>query len=131
MSVQDNLELVRRGYAAFSSGDTNTLSELFAADVVHSVPGSSTLAGAHKGPQNVLALYGKLAELSNGSIRVELEDVLSDGGNRVVAIHHSSAERNDQRLSTREALLFTIEDGKVVDIQDFFTDIEEVDSFWS
>jgi ketosteroid isomerase-like protein len=130
MSANDNLELVRRGYAAFNTGDVETLSSLFASDVVHAVPGSSAIAGAHKGPQNVLAMYGKLAELTGGSVRVDLEDVLSDGGSRVIAIHRTSAQRNGQTLSTREALLFTIVDGKITEIQDFFTDIDEIDSFW-
>ena len=64
-------------------------------------------------------MYGKVAELSGGSVRVELEDVLSDGGGRVIAIHRANAERNGQTLAVREALLFTIVDGKVTEIQDF------------
>lgn len=131
MGVQDNLELVRRGYAAFGAGDTATLSELFAPDIVHAIPGSAPISGAHKGPQNVLALYGKLAELSGGTLRVELEDVLSDGGDRVIAIHRGTAERNGEKLDQREALLFTIVDGKVADVQDFFPDIERNDRFWT
>jgi uncharacterized protein len=130
MTVEDNLDLVRRGYAAFSAGDTDTLTELFAPDIVHAVPGSSALSGDHKGTPAVLALYGQLAQLSGGSIRIELEDVLSDGGNRVIAIHRAKAERNDQTLSAREALLFTIVDGKVAEIQDFFADIATIDAFW-
>jgi hypothetical protein len=131
MTVEDNYDVVRRGYAAFSAGDTDTLTELFAPDIVHTVPGSSAVSGAHKGPQNVLAMYGKLAELSGGSVRVELEDVLSDGGSRVIAIHRANAERNGQTLAVREALLFTIVDGKVTEIQDFFGDIEAADAFWT
>jgi len=131
MTVKNNYDVVRRGYAAFSAGDTDTLTELFAPDIVHAVPGSSAVSGAHKGPQNVLAMYGKLAELSGGTVRVELEEVLSDGGSRVIAIHRTNAERNGQTLSVREALLFTIVDGKVTEIQDFFGNIEAVDSFWS
>jgi ketosteroid isomerase-like protein len=130
MGVQDNLELVRRGYAAFSAGDTATLTALFTPDVVHHVPGSSPIAGAHKGAQNVLAMYGQLGELSGGTMRVELEDVLTDGGDHVIAIHRASAERNGKTLSIREALLFTIVDGKVAEIEDFFTDIDEADAFW-
>ena len=120
------------GYAAFSAGDTDTLTELFAPDIVHAVPGSSAVSGDHKGPQNVLAMYGKLAELSGGSVRVELEDVLSGWRQRhVIAIHRADAERNGQTLAVREALLFTIVDGKVTEIQDFFGDIGAADSFWS
>lgn len=131
MTVEENFDLVRRGYAAFNAGDADTLIEVFAPDIVHAIPGSSAIAGTHKGTQDVLALYGRLAELSAGSVRVELEDVLSDGGNRVIAIHRTTAERNGQTMSEREALLFTIVDGKVTEIQDFFTDIDSFDSFWS
>ena len=132
MSVQANLDLVRKGYAAFSAGDAETLSVLMAPDIVHVVPGSSQLAGAHKGFPNVLALYGKLAELTAGDMKVDLQDVVSDGGNRVIAIHRTTATRPDGRsLSLQEALLFTISDGKVVEIQDFFADLEMHDAFWA
>jgi ketosteroid isomerase-like protein len=131
MTVQDNLDLVRRGYAAFGAGDADTLLELFSPDIVQTVPGSSALAGSHKGAQNVLALYGRLAELSGGTIRVELEDALSDGGDRVITVHQVTAERDGETYSAREVLLFTIVDGKVVEIQDFLADIEANDSFWS
>ena len=131
MTVADNLELVRRAYAAFSAGDVDTLSGLMAPDIVHTVPGSSALSGAHKGLPDVLTLYGQLAERSAGTVRVELEDVLSDGGDRVIAIHLATAERAGKTLSAREALLFTIAGGKVAEIQDFFADIESNDLFWS
>jgi ketosteroid isomerase-like protein len=131
MSAQANLDLVRKGYAAFSAGDAETLSAMMSADCAHIVPGSSQLSGAHKGVPNVLALYGKLAELSAGTIKVELQDVVSDGGDRVIAIHRSTGTRPDGRsLSMQEALLFTISDGKVVEIQDFFADIAAQDAFW-
>jgi uncharacterized protein len=131
MTVEENFELVRRGYDAFNAGDAATLSEVFAPDIVHAVPGDSAIAGAHKGLPNVLAIYGKLAEMSGGTVRVELEDVLSDGANRVISIHRTSAERDGQTLATREALLLTIVDGKIAEIQDFFSDISAIDAFWS
>ena len=49
MGVDQNLETVRKGYAAFSSGDMETLLALYADDAVHIVPGSSRVSGAHKG----------------------------------------------------------------------------------
>jgi hypothetical protein len=79
----------------------------------------------------VLSLYGSLASLSDGTVRVELEDVLSDGGNRVIAIHTASATRNGVTRTSRDALLFTLEDGKVASIQDFFSDIDGESQFWS
>ena len=131
MTVTENLDLVRRGYAAFSAGNAAGLKAVFSSDITHLVPGSSPMSGAFKGTESVLGLYGQLAELSDGTMAVDLETVMSDGGDRVIAIHTSTAERNGTSLTQREALLFTISDGKVVEIQDFFEDIEANDQFWS
>lgn len=131
MTGQDNVELVRKAYAAFSAGDMETLSQLYAADVSHTVPGTSPPAGAHKGLDNVMAMYGQLAELSGATMALVLEDVLSDGENRVFSVHQATATRNGKTLSAREALLVTIVDGKIAEIQDFFADVEANDAFWS
>jgi ketosteroid isomerase-like protein len=131
MTVADNLALVRKAYAAFNAGDIETLSTLYAKDVSHAIPGNAPqLSGAHKGVENVMAMYGKLGELSSGTMSVELEDVLSDGDGRVIAIHQATGTRNGKSLSDREALLITIVDGKVAEIQDFFRDIDANDAFW-
>jgi uncharacterized protein len=42
-----NEDLIRRGYDAFSSGDMDTLRELFHPDIVWHAPGRSQLAGDH------------------------------------------------------------------------------------
>jgi uncharacterized protein len=130
MGAAENLDIVRRGYAAFSAGDMDTLTALFKPDIVHSVPGTNQLAGDHKGTQEVLTMYGSIFELSDGTANIELEDVLSDGADRVIAIHKSTATRNGVTRSARDALLFTIENGKVASIQDFFADLAEEDNFW-
>jgi uncharacterized protein len=131
MTVEQDLETVRRGYAAFSSGDMETLMSLYNDDAVHIVPGESLVSGAHKGKDNILALYGKLFELSGGTIQIELDHVLSDGGNRVVAIHTSTLEMAGETHTQTEALMFTLADGKVAEIQDFFADIALNDRLFS
>ncbi len=131
MGVEQDLETVRKGYAAFGSGDMDTLMSLYHDDAVHIVPGASQISGAHKGKENILGLYGRLFELSGGTMRLQLEHVLSDGGNRVVSIHTSSLEKDGETITQTEALLFTLVDGKVVEIQDFFGDIALNDRLFS
>ena len=46
MSTTNDIELVRQAYQAFSAGDAATLSTLFAADVVHTFPGTSPISAA-------------------------------------------------------------------------------------
>jgi len=131
MGVEDNLALVRKGYAAFSSGDMDTLMALYNDDAVHIVPGASKTSGAHKGKESILALYGQLFELSAGTLQIQLDHVLSDGGNRVVSIHTSSLVKDGETFTQTESLLFTLVDGKVSEIQDFFADIELNDRLFS
>ncbi len=131
MGVEQNLETVRKGYAAFGSGDMDTLMGLYNDDAVHIVPGHSKVSGAHKGKESIAALYGALFELSGGSFRVDLQAVLSDGGNRVMSIHESHVEKDGKTYDQPEGLLFTFVDGKVSEIQDFFGDIELNDRLFS
>ena len=131
MGVDRDLETVRKAYAAFSSGDMDTLMSLYHDDAVHIVPGASQISGAHKGKENILGLYGKLFELSGGTIRIQLEHVLSDGGNRVVSIHTSNVDKDGETITQTEVLLVTLVDGKVAEIQDFFADIALNDRLFS
>jgi len=49
----------------------------------------------------------------------------------VVAIHTSSLEKDGETFTQTEALLFTLADGKVAEIQDFFADIALSDRLFS
>jgi ketosteroid isomerase-like protein len=131
MGHEQNRETVRRGYEAFAQGDMETLMSLYTDDAVHVVPGSSQISGAHKGKESILELYGRLFDLTEGRLSLQLEEVLSDGGDRVVSIHRSTMERNGDVMRETEALLFTFVDGKVAEIQDFFGDIEANDRFFA
>jgi ketosteroid isomerase-like protein len=131
MGVEQNASTVRQGYAAFSSGDMDALMALYQDDAVHIVPGSSRVSGAHKGKQSILGLYGNLFELSGGTFQVQLDHVLSDGGNRALAIHTSRMKKDGETVTQTEALLFSFVDGKVAEIQDFFGDIELNDRLFS
>ena len=71
MTQQDE-QAVRDLYAAFSAQDVAAMRQLFDPDVVWHQPGRSVLAGDHKGVDAVLAFFGRVAELSEGSFSVEL-----------------------------------------------------------
>lgn len=130
MAEHPHVEVVRRGYAAFSSGDMATLAALFDPDIVHHVPGNNLIAGDHKGVEGVLALYGKLFELSDGTMKVELHDVVGND-EHVVAMHRASAARKGRTLESGEILVFHVRDGKIKEIWDYRNDEVAQDAFWS
>jgi uncharacterized protein len=126
-----NEELVRKGYAAFSSGDMETLGQLMAPDVVHAVPGDSLISGEHKGQDEVFAMYGQLFELSDGTVEVELQDVKAKGDDKVVSTHRSRAKRGDKTIDVVDTLEFTIADGKITRLDESTGDQAATDAFWS
>lgn len=125
------MTLVRRGYAAFNTGDVDTLREVLSADVAQHVPGSSRLAGAYKGIDAVLGYYGKLAELTDGTFRADLVDVYGDGHGHVTAVHQITATRNGTTMITRGAILFTFLGDKATDLAEMHADLPADDAFWA
>ncbi|GAA1938437.1 hypothetical protein GCM10009815_36620 [Nocardioides marmoribigeumensis] len=123
------MTLVRRGYAAFNSGDVETLLGLFSKDVVQHVPGHGPLAGTYKGPEAVLGYYGKLAELTGGTFRADLVDVHGDGSGHVCATHQTSATRNGAKRVARGSIVFTCIGDKVTDMLELRADLPGDDAF--
>lgn len=131
MAEHPHVALVNKGYAAFTRGDFATLQEIFARDIVHHEPGNGPLAGDYKGVDAVLAMYGELGRLSEGTLQVELQHCFTDGAGHVIAVHRSTAQRAGRTFDGLSALSFTIVGEKVVDIASLEEDIESVDAFWS
>jgi ketosteroid isomerase-like protein len=130
MAEHPDCVLVRRGYAAFGDGDAETLTSLMTTDVVHHVPGNSSISGHHKGRDAVLQLYRRFGELTNGTMQIQLEAVLADGRGHVMSFHTTRADRGDHGIEIREGLFFTIVGGKITDIDECTEDIDEEDRFW-
>ena len=72
-----NEDLIRRGYDAFSRGDTDTLRELYHPDIVWHAPGRSQLAGDHQGVDAVFGFFGQTMEMTGGNFGVEVHDVVA------------------------------------------------------
>jgi ketosteroid isomerase-like protein len=125
------MTLVRRGYEAFNSADVATLRDVLSHDVVQHVPGTSQLAGAYKGIDAVLGYYGKLAELTGGTFRADLIDVLGDGQGHVTAVHQITATRNGTTMITRGSILFTFLGDRATDLVEMHADLPADDAFWA
>jgi ketosteroid isomerase-like protein len=126
-----NEDVVRKGYAAFSAGDLDALGQLMTPDVVHSVAGDSLISGEHKGKDEVFGLYGKLFELTDGTMAVELQDVTVKDDTTVIARHRGTATRGDAKLDVMATMELTIQDGKIARLDETFDDQAAEDAFWS
>ena len=124
-----NEDLVRRGYAAFSSADMATLDELFSDDIVWHAPGRNQLSGDFVGKQAVFATFAKVAELSGGTFALEIHDVLAND-THAVALVRVTGEREGRRLDDNSVQVFHIADGKVTEQWLNPGDAYANDEFW-
>ncbi|WP_369255360.1 nuclear transport factor 2 family protein [Streptomyces sp. R35] len=131
MAEHPHAALVRKGYDAFSRGDMDTLRSLMSSDATHHVPGSHPLSGDFKGQDAVLDMYRRLYEETDGTMSVELRNVLVDGRGHAVAVHHYTAERQGRRIDENGSIVFRIVGDKITDLDECVEDIDKGNAFWS
>jgi ketosteroid isomerase-like protein len=131
MSEQDNVALLERGFKAFNTGDVATLTEIIDANAVQHMPGSSKFSGDFKGRDNILAMYGGMGEATNGTFQAPPEAITADGPDKVKAKYRAKGERNGKKLDSPRTIVFTIRDGKIVDIDDRDDNVAAFDAFFA
>jgi ketosteroid isomerase-like protein len=128
--AEQNAETVRRGYAAFNSGDMKTLTELFDEGATWHTPGRSPIAGDHKGREAIFAQFGRYGGETGGTFKAALLQVLKSDDGRVTGIHRNTAERGGKRLDVGCCIVFEFKDGRVIDGREHFYDLYAWDEFW-
>ena len=124
-----NERLLRQGYAAFAEGDLDTVRTLLAKDIVWHNGGANQLAGEYTGLEEVLDLFGQLMEVTDGTFRLDVHDILANDmhGIVLVTVH---AERDGRRLEMNEVHIWHLEEGQAEEFWSFAEDVAEMDAFF-
>jgi uncharacterized protein len=130
MSAQENIDLVRRGYEAFSGGDITTLNDMFAEDAVWHAAGQGVMSGSKEGRSYIMAYFGELIKRSEGTFSVELVDLVG-GERRVVAIQRIRAEHQGKVFDEEDVNVFVVADGLVREVTEFSRNTARNDDFWA
>ena len=131
MAEHPNATMIRKGYAAFATGDMATLDTLFAEDVVWTVAGQSPLAGTFTGKTDVFGkFFAGLGERSGGSLSIEIETVVADDQHVVVLSHHT-ASHGGRTLDAHEIDVYAIRGGRVVEARSTSFDPYVTDAFYA
>ncbi|MFC7446845.1 nuclear transport factor 2 family protein [Rhodococcus daqingensis] len=109
MSAEQNIEIAKKGYAAFAAGDAEAAMADLADDLEWIVPGNSAVSGSFHGKAEVGGLWMKMAEKS---LTTTPQHYLADE-ERVVVLTQVSAGGE----SWDAADVLTYRDGKVVKFQ--------------
>ncbi|HET6915630.1 MAG TPA: nuclear transport factor 2 family protein, partial [Acidimicrobiales bacterium] len=114
MGAQENAELLRSGYEAFSTGDMETVAKLFAPDIRWNISGRSQISGTYTGHDEVFGFFGKLMELTGNTFSVAIHDLLASD-DHVVVIVKESGTRNGTSLESDEVHVWHVEDGRATE----------------
>jgi uncharacterized protein len=109
VSEQENKELIKKGYAAFSSGDVETVMDLFDDDIVWVQPGKSVISGTYRGKAEVMELLGEFAEKR---LTVKVNGLVAEGDTVVALTEVFVGGETGQNAD-----VFTVRDGKTVRAQ--------------
>jgi hypothetical protein len=121
MAEHPNVARIRDGYAAFAKGDFAALTDLLAGDLVWHQGGRSQLAGDYRGRDAVFGYFAKLMEVTEGSFHVDVHAVLADDEHGV-ALTVATASRGGRSMTTNDADVMHLRDGKITEFWTSSTD---------
>src|SRR6187402_3408052 len=107
---EENLELVRAGFAAHNRGDLDALTQFYDEDVVF----KTLLLGTHHGNEAIRLIYEENQRTLSGYDVVPVE--LIDAGDKVVAVAQAVGSGSSSEIAVNEpfAFVFTFKGERVV-----------------
>ena len=127
---QANADLISRAYDAFARGDVQGALAAFAPDIFWHIPGRGPLSRDYRGHAEVLGFFAHFMELSGGTFRIRIDDILVKG-DRVAVLCTESARRGNLNWSSPQVHLWTVREGRAVVFWQFQGDQQSEDEFWA
>lgn len=127
---QSNVELVRRGFAAFEAADMATLSGLFAADATWYSSPLGVLSGSYNGRDAILESFVQLQKEAGGTFRSK-PMAMAAAGDKVFVQTQATGERKGRKLKEDDVLVFTIAGGVIREVHLYHEDHPAAADFWS
>lgn len=125
-----NADLLQAHLDALARGDIAQAMSFYSDDVVFHYPGHNLLSGDHRGKDQVLALMGRVMQLTDDSFRPEVHDIVASD-DHVAALVTVHATRGGTQADWQSLDLFHVRDGKLSEHWVHEVDQELVDRFWS
>lgn len=125
---RSNLGLVEKMYECFNRGDMETIKrEVFADNLVWTLPGRNPVGGVKHGADEVIAFFGGLA--STG-IQVDLIKIDAWGDDTVVEVHRGHGTAKGATLDALNCTHYRIENGRIAEVQVYMSDQYSADNFF-
>jgi uncharacterized protein len=127
---ETNAALIVSAYEAFSRGNIQSVLTMLAEDILWHVPGRGPLSRNYRGPDEVLGFFDHFMRLSDGTFRVQIDEIFAEG-DRVVILCTETARRGGRSWSSPQVHLWTIKNGRATGFREYQGDQQAEDEFWS
>lgn len=131
MNEQQNVEVVKRGYEAFGSGDIPALLDLFAEDIKWRSPHveGAPYTGSYDGREEVGSFFSSLNEIEEFSNFEPREFIAQDDKVVVLGTMTATVKDTGREYSSDWVHIFTMRDGKVAGFLEFFDNAAVTNAF--
>jgi ketosteroid isomerase-like protein len=122
-------ELHRRQNEMYSGGSVDSVVELLAEDIVWHVPGSSPIAGDHRGAAQVIAYFERRRQLASATMEMKPGELL-EMGDAVAQFVAGSATLDGERVSWQTVGVYRVEHGRIREVWLVPLDSDLFDRIW-
>ena len=120
MGIEENLQLVKDGYAAFGRGDIKGLLALLSDDIEWQSPGEGLpLAGTYRGHDGVANFFQKLSQDSDILAFEPREFVAQDDKVVVIGWERARVKATGRTAEVNWVMAFTVRGGKIAQFRQF------------
>lgn len=103
-------ELHRRQNEMYAGGSVDRVTELLAEDIVWHVPGSSPIAGDHRGVAQVIAYFERRRQLASATMKMEPGELL-EASDAVAQLVSGSATLNGELVTWQTVGVYHVDPG--------------------
>ena len=125
---QRNVEIARKAYAAFETGDIEAVNAALADDIVWHAGGRSSLAGDYRGKPAVMEFFGKFLQTVESN-HTDVHDILANDQHTIVVGTVSQARKGRKFEARFVDVIHPDPDGRAKEFWRFFEDQAAADQF--
>ena len=128
--AQTNQEIIDKFFEAYKKHDMKAIRQVMAEDITWYFPGQNSMAGEKKGIQEVIEFFDVMGKIMEKS-RPEMDKlIVAENDRYFIECQHSRTHRqDDNNLDHYSTVLWTIENGKIIEGRHFFSDAQASDKF--
>jgi ketosteroid isomerase-like protein len=114
----------------YAGGPVEAVTELLGEDIVWRVPGSSPIAGEHRGVGAVMEYFVKRRRLASATMKMHPGEVLADG-EAVVQLVDGTARLGGEEVRWRTVGVYRIGGGRIREVWLIPLDLDQFDRIWA